>query len=258
MKFRPILLALLGILLCGGLISSAYASAITRELTMPRTGKQSNMQSPLATVPATPKSPTITAGQLPAHTLARDTFQRANQTLWGTAADGQDWEGDANTAPLFSIVNGLGQIAGSQGTFSAVLGPTVPDTDVLLSATASTFDGGKVNIGAVVRWNDTNNWYKALIDGTQLAIIKHIHGIGESLVTLPFVAHARIVYSVRIHAQGTTLSAKVWPTTTAEPANWMLVTTDASLLSGRGGIRIVAQNNATIHVSNFLETALNT
>ncbi|TME05669.1 MAG: hypothetical protein E6I80_16330 [Chloroflexi bacterium] len=26
-----------------------------------------------------------------------DTFQRANQSLWGTASDGQTWGGDANS-----------------------------------------------------------------------------------------------------------------------------------------------------------------
>ena len=255
MNVRWFLLAVLAILLFGGLISSAYASTITRALSMPRAGRQYNAQLPVTQLTTTSKGSTTIAqtGQI----LARDSFQRANQTLWGTATDGQNWEGDANTAPPFSIVNGLGQLAGIQGTFNAVLGPTVPASDVQVSAMASNFDGGTVNIGAVVRWNDTNNWYKALIDGSHLSIIKHIHGVGKSLTTIPFHARAGIVYTLRIRAQGATFAAKVWPTTTAEPANWMLVTSDTSLASGRGGIRIVTQNDAIVRVSTFLETAVN-
>ncbi len=253
MNFRWILLTLLVILVFGGLVSSAYATTITRDLTMPRT---THTLYPSTTASLTPKGQTKTTipGQLPATTLAHDTFQRADQALWGPAVDGQDWEGDANTVTAFSIVRGMGQIAGGQGAFNAILGPTSTASEVLINATASSFDAGKVNIGAAVRWNDPNNWYKALIDGTQLSIIKHINGIGKSLASVPFLAHAGIVYSIRVRAQGTMFSAKVWPTTTAEPANWMIVISDTSLASGRGGIRIVVQKDATVRVSAFLET----
>ncbi len=256
MNFRWIFLTILVILLFGGLVSSVYANAITRDLTVPHTSGQSNRQSPPTSSTLTPKRPTK-PGQLPATTLAHDTFQRADQALWGSAVDGQNWEGDANTAAMFSIAGSMGQIAGGQGTFNAIIGPTAPATDVSVSATTSRFDAGKVNIGAVVRWKDTNNWYKALIDGTQLSIIKHINGIGKSLASIPFRAQAGIVYTLRIQAQGATLSAKVWPTTTAEPANWMIVTSDLSLSSGRGGIRVVVQSNAIVRISTFLETTVN-
>ena len=259
MNFRWIFLTMLVIVIFGGLVSSAYANAITRDLTVSRTNGQSTIQSPATSSVLVPKRPTSTTkpGQLAVTTLARDTFQRANQALWGTAVDGQNWDGDANSAVMFSIAGGMGQIAGGQGTFNAILGPTTSATDVSVSATTSRFDAGKVNIGAVVRWKDANNWYKALIDGTQLSIIKHIHGIGESLTSIPFRAQAGIVYTLRIRAQGTTLSAKVWPTTTVEPTNWMIVTSDMSLTSGRGGIRVVTQSNAIIRISAFLETTVN-
>ncbi len=255
MNMRPFLLAVLGILLFGGLVSSAYASAITRALTMPRSGGQNTVQVPSTAPTTSTKRATTTAGA--GQPLASDTFQRANQRLWGTAADGHVWDGDANTAPTFSIVNGLGQLGGAQGTFSAILGPPAPASDVQVSAMASSFDGGKVNIGAVVRWNDTNNWYKALIDGTQFSIIKHVHGVGITLTSMAFHAQAGIVYTVRIRAQGTTLAAKVWPATTPEPSNWMIDTTDTSLASGKGGIRVVLQNWVIVRVSTFLENAVN-
>ena len=260
MNFRWMLLAILVILILGGLVSSAYANTITRDLTMPRIARQGNTLYPVTTSTSTPNStmkPTK-VGQLPATTLAHDTFQRADQALWGSAIDGQHWEGDANAVSTFSIVGGMGQLAGGQGTFNAILGPTAATSEVLISATASSFDAGKVNIGAAIRWNDPNNWYKALIDGTQLAIIKHINGVGKLLASVPFHARPGIVYSIRIRAQGTMFFAKVWPTTTAEPANWMIMISDTSLTSGRGGIRIVEQKDATVRVSAFLETTVTT
>jgi hypothetical protein len=189
--------------------------------------------------------------------LAHDTFQRADQSLWGTAMDGRGWEGDANTAAIFSISGGMGQVAHGQGTFNAILGPTSANTDILVSITTSRFGAGQVNMGAVLRWQDTNNWYKALIDGTHLSVIKHINGVGQQLVAVPFHAQGGVSYTLRFRVIGATLFAKVWPTLTPEPTAWMIITSDTSLASGQGGIRIVVQNDVVVRVSAFLETAVN-
>jgi len=263
MNFRWITLTILVILVLGGLISSAYASAIEHALTLPVAQRQSNTSALPTTSPLAPTA-TATAqlmqspGQLPVNTLAHDTFQRADQALWGTAADGRIWQGDANTAAIFSITGGMGQVTGGQGTFNAILGPISNNTDVVVSTTVSRFDAGKVNVGATVRWNDTNNWYKALIDGTHLSLIKHIHGVGKTLASVPFLAQGGISYTLRIRAIGATFFAKAWPTATPEPASWMITTSDISLTSGQGGIRVVIQNNAVARISTFLETAAHT
>lgn len=262
MHFRWITLTILVILILGGLVSGAYAGTIQRDLTLPMAHGQGNTQThPPPT--AAPKGPTITAqptqqpGQLPAHTLAHDTFQRADQSLWGTAVDGRAWESDANNSAIFSIAGGMGQIAHGQGTFNAILGPTKDNTDVLASITTSRFGAGLVNMGVVVRWQDTNNWYKALIDGTHLSVIKHINGIGKQLATVPFQARGGVSYTLRFRTLGATLFAKVWPTATPEPTTWMIITSDTSLATGQGGIRIVVQNDVVVRVSTFLETAAN-
>lgn len=266
MNFRWITVTILMILVLGGLISSAYANAIERDLTLPAQLKPRGTQALPTTVPVTPTTmaqptqptqPTQQPGQQSATTLAQDTFQRANQALWGTAVDGRAWQGDANTAAIFSIVGGMGQVAGGQGTFNAILGPVSNNTDVVASMTASRFDGGKVNIGAAVRWNDTNNWYKALIDGTHLSLIKHIHGVGQVIASVPFLSQGGVSYTLRVRALGVMLFAKVWPTASPEPASWMITTSDMSLASGQGGIRIVVQNDAIVQVSAFLETVAN-
>lgn len=261
MNFRWMTLTIL--LILGGLVSGAYAGTIQRDLTLPVAHGQGNTQAPPTTSTLAPKGPTVTAkptqqpGQLPVNTLAHDTFQRADQSLWGTAVDGRGWEGDANTAVIFSITGGMGQVAGGQGTFNAILGPTSANTDVLVSITTNRFGAGQVNMGAVVRWQDTNNWYKALIDGTHLSVIKHINGIGRQLAVVPFHAQGGVSYTLRFRALGVTLFAKVWPTATPEPAPWMIATSDMSLASGQGGIRIVVQNDVVVRVSAFIETAAN-
>ena len=50
----------------------------------------------------------VAAGQL----LAQDTFQRANQTFWGTASDGQRWGGDANFITVLGRTKVLPQLLG--------------------------------------------------------------------------------------------------------------------------------------------------
>src|SRR6266487_3722701 len=47
--------------------------------------------------PSPTSTPTPTPTPAPGATLGTDTFQRANQSLWGTASDGQTWGGDANS-----------------------------------------------------------------------------------------------------------------------------------------------------------------
>ncbi len=50
------------------------------------------------TPPTLSPSPSVTPSPTAGVTLAQDTFQRANQTYWGTASDGQKWGGDANSS----------------------------------------------------------------------------------------------------------------------------------------------------------------
>src|SRR6266516_4634762 len=75
---------------------------------------QSGSLTPTATTTATPG---------PGATLATDTFQRANQSFWGTASDGQTWGGDANSQAVFSTSGNAGRISNTVSTsYSAELG----------------------------------------------------------------------------------------------------------------------------------------
>ena len=212
-----------------------------------------------STVTATP-SPTMTItptmtptpSPTPGITLAQDTFQRVNQKFWGTASDGHTWGGDANSQAAFSILNNVGQIANGSGPYNAVLGPTATDAEVLFAGSVSSFNNN--NLGAVLRWQDTNDWYKAYINGTQLVIQKKVKGTATILSQAAFPASANTAYNLRFRVVGTTLYAKVWATAATEPTAWTITTTDGSLSSGQCGLRIQLLSSTSASITSFLAT----
>lgn len=203
-----------------------------------------------ATTTVTP-TPTVTVTPTPGPgtTLAQDTFMRANQNLWGKASDGQTWGGDANTQAAFSIHNNVGQIANGTGPYNAVLGPSATDAEVLFTGSMSSFTNN--NLGAVLRWKDANNWYKAYISGTSLVIQAKVNGTATTLTQAAFAATANTAYSLRFRIVGTTLSAKAWATTAPEPTTWTATTTSMALTSGQCGLRIQVLGSTSASITAF-------
>jgi hypothetical protein len=183
--------------------------------------------------------------------LAQDTFGRPDQTFWGTASDGMRWGGDANRAAVFAVGGGVGVISGRAGFFDALLGPPVSNEEVLASVSASRFAGGLVNFGVVVRWSDPNDYYKAYLDGRALVFMKRLAGTSTVLATVPFPAQEGITYSLRLRASGSELFARAWTSGSPEPVSWMIITTDSSLVSGFGGLRVLLDAGVTLHVRGF-------
>jgi hypothetical protein len=134
---------------------------------------------------------------------------------------------------------------------SAVLGPTASNAQVVFSGSISSFAANATNIGAVLRWTNGNNWYKAYIDGSNLIIQKKVNGSTTVLNQIPFTAQAGTSYTLRFSAVGSTLSVKVWQTGSSEPGNWMLTATDTTLTSGYCGLRMLVQNGATAQFTSF-------
>lgn len=210
------------------------------------------VSSPTATPSPTP-SPTVTVSPTPSPTpgtvLAQDNFTRANQQYWGTSSGGQTWGGDANTQSVFSIHNNVGQIANGTGPYNAVLGPTVSNAQVLFTGSLSSFSNN--NLGAVLRWQNANNLYKAYINGTQLVIQRRLNGVNTNLAQVNFAASANTAYNLRFQIVGNVLSAKVWAASSAEPTTWSVSTTDGSLTSGQCGLRIQVIGNTSANVTYF-------
>ena len=254
------------VILCilGGLVAALFTPAIAATLTLPATPGSGQVSSPVQArpTPTATRVPTAPAAQptLPANgvpVLAQDTFQRPDQALWGTSSDGRTWGGDANINPVFSIVSRAGQISGGQGALQATLNVTNADAEILLRGSSNQFDAnGDINLGSVLRWQDPNNWYKVLVDGSKLQLLKDVNGKISVLGTKPFKAAAGTDYSIRFRVLGSDLFAKAWPSAQAEPANWMLMVIDTQVTTGMCGIRVLLVPNAVIRVTSFLETSV--
>lgn len=271
---RFIGITLLGILIIGGLLASFYSKAIEQALTLTpgkntssrATGNVPKMPTASPTAIVLPATATQTAQMLQATILAQDTFQRADQALWGAASDGQNWEGDANKLTAFSIAGSnhtWGQIANNRGNqgqgeqiYNALLGPASENVNLVVSGSVNLFRLN-ANFGVVLRWKDVNNWYKALIDGSDLVVLKRLNGVTTQLGALRFTALSGKTYTLHFRAIGATLFASAWQSDQSEPDHWMIVVSDMSLVSGQGGVRVVLENNTVIHVASFLETVAN-
>ena len=116
MNMRWIGITFIGICIIVGLSTVLFSRSIEAALTLPLTIGTPIL--PTGTVQPTPPS-TPTTGAVTI--LAQDSFKRANQVFWGTATDGRQWIGDANSIEVFSIVGNAGQIDHAKGTFNAIL-----------------------------------------------------------------------------------------------------------------------------------------
>lgn len=255
MKTRTLLYTLLAILAVGGLLAGFFMDRIERGLIpiLPARPTTNVAAKPSGTAApqATPIATMTQQQQQPTTILAQDTFQRQNQSLWGMASDGRTWNGDANTAPNFSISTKMGRIANGPGTFNALLGQGQQSSEVVLSGAVNSF-AGEPNMGATVRWQDDNNWYKALIDGTHLSVFKRLKGASFTLRSVPFKAQPNTMYTLRVRALGAMLFARVWRSDTAEPVNWMLTVSDTSFTNGQNGIRVLMQKDTVITIKSFM------
>lgn len=252
MNKRLTILSLLTMLVIAGLIAGFFTGSIQKALSAPMTQAMNGLMNRVSTAP-TPGQATPGATTQPANgpTLALDNFQRPNQQFWGTATDKQIWSGDANKANAFSIANGIGQIANAQGTFNALLGQAGMNMEVMVSGSVNRFNNGKVNLGVVLRWTDNNDWYKVLIDGKNLTLLKRVGGKTTTLASQAFPAQSGLAYTLRFRAIGAMLFARAWPTGTPEPQNWMLNVTDNTLPTGLPGVRVLMQAQSVVNITAF-------
>jgi hypothetical protein len=196
--------------------------------------------------PPPPPSP------MPGETIARDTFQRPDQGHWGTASDGALWGGEANTSNAFSIVGGAGRISNANGIYNAVLGASTADTEVLFSGSMSSYSNS--NLGSVLRWKNTNNWYKGYINGSSLVVQKKVDGATTIIGSAPFTATPGTSYSLRFRIVGNTLYARVWPAGSTEPTSWMVTVSDSTFSTGLSGMRVQVATGVTATVGSYLAT----
>lgn len=253
---RVIGLLLLGILLTGGILSSFYVHSIEAALSLPTNdnGASINLSTTATTATTATNIPGKVANPVVTNILSQDTFQRPDQLFWGRASDGHLWGADAITRNAFSIAGRTGEVANGHGALDATIGQPITDAEVEFSGSISQF--AQSNIGAVLRWADTNDWYKSYIDGSNLVVLKRVAGMATRLGAFPFTAKAGELYTMRFRIKGTALSAKVWQQGSAEPPNWMITAMDDTFQSGYGGLRILLENGIVAKITSFKETAI--
>lgn len=206
--------------------------------------------------PTQTTSPTATSTPI-SSLLARDTFQRPNQTFWGTATDGHVWGGAANSSSAFAVSNNTGRIAPATSfTNSAVLGSAATNVDALMTFSASAITTSNT-IGTALRYGSGSMFYRAYVDGTSLWLSKNVNGTVTKLKSASFTASAKTSYSLRFRVNGSTLSAKIWRASASEPASWMVTTTDTALsTAGNAAIRVALRAGVTVSVTLFQATRL--
>jgi len=255
MSMRGVALVLLVLCMLGGLVSAFFTHAIAATLTRSVTASATQAGSSPTVNPVTEPMGQPTMVTNGGTVLARDSFQRQNQVFWGSSSDGRPWSGDANINQAFSIVNAAGQISGGTGALQGILDVKSTDADLLLVGSVNSFEAnGAVNLGIVLRWKDANNWYKLLVDGKKLQLLRSLKGEITSLATQSFSARGNTSYSIRFRVLGSNLFARVWPSAQGEPEKWTLRVVDTTLTGGVSGIRVLLTSSTVIRVTSFLET----
>jgi hypothetical protein len=256
--YRLTCLTTLALITLIGLISIPFMPTIAAALKLPVAHQPglSALSSPVqASVPDRPTGmPTSTMAHGKATVLAADNFQRADRVFWGTTSNGRIWGGDANTNPGFIIAHQNGRIMQGHGVYNAVLEVRATNAEAVFSGALSSFQHN--NIGAILRWNDANNWYKAYINGMQLVLARDVGGVITTLDTVPFPASATMTYTLCFRVQGTQLLARTWPLGQAEPRIWMVKAVDSALTAGFVGLRLVVLNGDEAIISSFAAVAV--
>lgn len=243
-------------ILAGGCFTAVFFPAVSAALL-------------LAPVPLPPQTTAPRAGPSPTRPtesgvawliMAQDSFHRPDQPFWGTASDGQMWSGQANRSRAFRIDHNQGvvQREGAPTTsYDAFLGKPVLDGES--DATFALFPSSSTArcvFAIYLRWQNAGTWDRLMVTGSMLNLSRAIGGHIQHLLAQPFLARARVWYTLRFRATGSYLFASVWSANAPAPAHWLLIIHDAvSTTAGLGGLHFVLARGASIHVASFLETA---
>lgn len=166
--------------------------------------------------------------------LASDTFQRANQSGWGTSSGGQVWSAPRG-AGSYSISSNEGVNSSNGGTFSfARIGSgTATSTEVLVRLKPADTTS---NIGTIARFVDTNNFYYGVLVAGVARIGKDVNNTFTTLASTSVTYTTANFYWLRFNLVSTTLRLKFWQDGNAEPGTYTVTITDSSLSSGGYGL----------------------
>lgn len=209
----------------------------------------------------------VTVSDPPASdTLATDSFERSVASGWGTADVGGPWTNRG--ASNLSVAGGAGRISNAPGSTRGAFLSEVSSIGTDLRYTVMSDKLAKLYVSGIARSVPGAGDYRAKAvlrtDGrVELYLVRTSATGAESTVAssgiLPGVTHSPgTALSMRLQASGTgptTIRAKVWPATAAEPSAWNLTTTDSTAaLQAPGGVGVLSYlsssaNNAPVVLS---------
>ncbi len=185
-------------------------------------------------------------------TIVQDSFQRANQSGWGTASSGSTW----------SVGSGL-SIAANEGVISnSVIG----QYEILGTGAAADGNGlvrfsiGAANdtAGILLRWTDPSNRWLGRYDGIgNLQISVRSAGAESNLGRTPVAVVTGRWYWLRFQLQGQSASIKLWPDGSAEPSAWNM-SVSSVLVPGPAqmGLNGWAASGAPVHFDTYAVAAI--
>ncbi|WP_285241002.1 PKD domain-containing protein [Arthrobacter sp. G.S.26] len=184
----------------------------------------------------------VTVQAPPANTvLAADDFGRTTASGWGAANTGGAWS-VAGTAAAYTVGNGVGNLILATGgvTRTAILGGvSAAATDVQVKASLDKIGNGGGTfvsvIGRRVGSDDYRVKVKVPATGAGTLYLTRIVGGAETVISTAPLTGLTLApgdaIRIRMQVTGTgtsTLQAKVWRDTAAEPAAWLLTSTDTT------------------------------
>jgi hypothetical protein len=198
------------------------------------------------------RSVTVTSGTTtPPATgvIATDTFARTVAGGWGTADVGGAWTPNGSASNL-SAGSGAGSIrlSGPSAQAGAYLG-SVSQTSVDLTGQVSldtAASGGGTQISLQGRRVGSSDYRATIALKAGGSATVSLVGAGTTLTsaTVPGTVAANTLLSFRLQVTGTdptTVRAKVWLSTSAEPSTWTVsATSTTAALQAAGGLGIVA------------------
>jgi hypothetical protein len=172
-----------------------------------------------------------------------DTFNRTSATTWSTASSGQAYTRSGGADADFAVAAGAGTV--SHGAVNVLKGQVIETLSINQTVTAehsiavANAATQPITTWVCARYLDSSNYYYALLSlstggALALSIVKNVAGVSTTLAgpTTVGTGHlANDVWRIVLDVQSTTVRAKAWKTSGADPG-YQLTVTDSALATG--------------------------
>jgi PKD repeat protein len=186
--------------------------------------------------------------------IVQDTFQRANQSGWGTASDGMTWTSGSGLS--VSSDEGLITNLGSSSDFQILGTATTADGNGLVrfAATQSSL------AGMILRHQPNGNMDLVRYNGSgQFQFLVDSGGSWNMVSSTGYSITSGTFYWLRSELQGSSVSFKVWPDGSTEPSAWTWSGTSTTITAaGTMGLYGYAKSGSEVEFDSFSVAPLGT